>query len=60
MQKIEEMKILLEQLKEAELKLGNVKRRIDENYRATYHTWRLDVRWLNKHEANEESTKRIR
>ena len=60
MQKIEEMKIRLEQLNEAELKLKDVRRRIDENYMAMYRTWRLDVRWLNHYEANEESTKRIR
>lgn len=60
MQKIEEMKIRLEQLKEAELKLEDVKRRIAENYMAMYRTWRMDVRWLNNYEANEESTKRIR
>jgi hypothetical protein len=60
MQKIEEMKILLEQLEEAGLKMEDVKRRIGENYIATYRTWRFDVRWLNNHEPNEESTKRIR
>lgn len=60
MQKIEEMKILLEQLEEAGLKLEDVKRRIGENYIATYRAWRFDVRWLNNYKANEESTKRFR
>lgn len=59
MQKIEEMKILLGQFEEAAQRLEDVRRRIEENYIATYRTWSLDVRWLNNHKGTNQVNRQL-
>jgi len=47
LQRIEEMKLLLEQLNEAEVKLEIVHNRLDEHYQNSFQQWHKDIRWLS-------------
>ena len=49
MQKAAELRLLIEQLEDAQNKLESVQLRIAEHYRGIYWTWRKDVRWLSRH-----------
>lgn len=47
LQRIEEMKILLDQLAEAEAKLELIHLRLREHYVKSFQQWRKDARWLS-------------
>lgn len=47
MQRVEELRLLLEQFEEAKSKLELSTSRMQEAYTSTYHQWKQDVRWYN-------------
>lgn len=59
MQRIEEIRMVLEQFVEAKMKLEAATSWLDENYVSTYHKWRKDARWLNRHLHNRNDFKSI-
>ncbi len=46
LQRVEETKILLDQLTEAENKLSTLRMRMHVHYVDSFHQWNKDVRWL--------------
>jgi hypothetical protein len=47
LQRIEEMRILLDQLTEAEIRLEIIQHRLRNHYHCSFHQWNKDARWLS-------------
>lgn len=59
MQRTEEMRMVLEQYREAKSKLEAAANWLNENYASTYLQWRKDARWLNTYLRNRNNIKSI-
>ena len=55
MQKIEELKLLKEQLNDAVKRMKIVQDNFDEKYKEIFCRWSKDVRWFNAHCVNDKA-----
>lgn len=54
MQKIEELKLLKEQVEDQVKRLQFVERNLEQEYTHVFTRWSKDARWLNRHLASQQ------
>lgn len=59
MQKIEELKLLQQQLSDAAKRMKFVQDLCDEKYNEIFHRWSKDARWLNRYQHVNSGIKSI-